>query len=147
MSNLPNGIRKTDDGVYAFSNLFKPDTRVPMIDIQRDYGKFVAACLANPEATQGKHVQTSSAWVTPEDVCEAVEKVTGKTCSYTQMEDDKFPMGDELKANMVLIRDFGYYIEGSEEGVKQSKEVVDKVGGFGEWQSFEGFLRAVKFGQ
>ncbi|KAF2651836.1 putative NmrA family transcriptional regulator [Lophiostoma macrostomum CBS 122681] len=107
MSNMPGGIRPTEDGTYAFSNLFKPDTRVPMIDIQRDYGKFAAACLADPDATLGKHIQTSSAWVTPVQVCEAVERVTGKKCSYTQMADEAFPMGEELRANMVLIRDWG----------------------------------------
>ena len=146
MSNIPGGIRKLDDGTYAFSNLFNPDTKVPMVDIQRDYGKFVAACLAYPEKTQGKRVMTASAWITPEDVCQAVEKVTGVKCTYSRMEDEKFPMGAELRSNMVLIRDYGYYLEGGEDGVREAKEIVEAAG-MGDFQSFEGLLRDMKFGQ
>ena len=148
MTNLPNGIRLDPSGShYAFAQLFHPDTKIPMLDVPCDFGKFVAACLADPSGTSGKRVLATSAWNSPLDVCQAVEKVTGKKCQYREMKAGEWKMGIELYENMVMINDWAYYGPDAKEGVKRSQEIVESVGEFGKFGTFEGFLKGIGFGK
>jgi hypothetical protein len=146
MTNIPGSIKLTLDGdSYTLTQLFHPDTQIPMLDVPTDFGKFVASCLAKPDATIGKHVLAASAWVTPLDVCTAVERVTGKNCEFNEMEEKDWKAGQELLENMVMIKEWAYYGPGAKEGVKWSQEVVDGVGGWGGYSGFEGFLERIGF--
>jgi uncharacterized protein YbjT (DUF2867 family) len=146
MTNVPGSIKPTPDGNgYTLSQLFHPDTQIPMLDVPTDFGKFVASCLAKPEATIGKHVLAASAWVTPLDVCAAVEKVTGKKCEFKEMRDEDWKAGQELLENMVMIKKWAYYGPEAKQGVRWSQEVVDSEGGWEEFGSFEAFLARTGF--
>jgi hypothetical protein len=146
MTNIPGSIKPTLDGnSYTLTQLFHPDTQIPMLDVPTDFGKFVASCLAKPDATIGKHVLAASAWVTPLDVCTAVERVTRKKCEFNEMEEKDWKAGQELLENMVMIKEWAYYGPGAEEGVRWSHEVVDGVGGWGGYSGFEGFLERIGF--
>jgi hypothetical protein len=141
MTNVPGSIKPTPDGdAYKLSLLFHPDTQIPMLDVPTDFGKFVASCLANSEATIGKHVLAASAWVTPLDVCAAVESVTGKKCEFKEMADEEWKSGQELLENMIMIKEWAYYGPDAKEGVKWSQDVVNGVRGWEGFGSFETFL-------
>jgi hypothetical protein len=146
MANVPGSIKSTQDGdAYTLSLLFHPNTQIPMLDVPNDFGKFVASCLADPEATISKHVLAASAWVTPLDVCAAVEKVTGKKCEFKEMADTEWKGGQELLENMIMIKEWAYYGPGAKEGVKWSQEVVSGAGGWEKFGSFETFLEGKGF--
>jgi len=144
MSNLPGSIKLADHGEsYSISMMFKPDTPIPLLNVPQDYGKFVVACLAEPEATQGKHILAASGWETPSDICRAVEQVRGKKCAFNEIPLDKWPGNEELFENMLMIRDYAYYgpnEKEAKEGVKQSQGIVEKLGVYEGFATFEGML-------
>ncbi len=146
LANVPGSIKPTTDGnSYTLSQLFHPDTQIPMLDVPADFGKFVASCLAKPDTTIGKHVLAASAWITPLDVCAAVEKVTGKKCEFKEMRDEEWKGGQELLENMVMIKEWAYYGPDAKEGVKWSQGIVDGVGGWDGFGNFETFLKRIGF--
>lgn len=144
MSNIPYSIKPdASEEQYSISMMFTPDTEIPMLDVPRDFGKFVAACLADPDSTLGKHTLAASAWVTPRDVCQAVESVKGKRCEFREIAVEDYHGSKELFDNLMMIRDYAYYGPGAKEGVKRSQDAVMKLGGFGDLGTFEGFLREI----
>lgn len=142
MSNIPGSIRPSGDQ-YSLSWLFKPDTQIPMLDVPSDFGKFVAACLAEPEKTQGKHTMAASGWFTPLDVCKAVETCTGAKCEYRQFPIEEYAGSKELFDNLMMILEYDYYGPGAHDGVKRSHDIVEGVGGFGKFATFEEFLKEI----
>ncbi|KAF2113833.1 hypothetical protein BDV96DRAFT_454072, partial [Lophiotrema nucula] len=108
MSNIPGSIRPTGSH-YSLSWLFKPTTQIPMLDVPTDFGKFVASCLADPSATQGKHTMAASGWFTPIDVCKAVESCTGAKCDYHEIPIDQYQGSKELFDNLMMILEYDYY--------------------------------------
>jgi hypothetical protein len=97
MSNIPGSIkpRPSHDG-YTLSWLFHPDTQIPMLDVPRDFGKFIASCLTNPSATMGQHTLAASGWFTLLDVCQSVENVTGKKCEFKDYGVEEYQGSKEL---------------------------------------------------
>jgi hypothetical protein len=145
MSNIPNSVKPGEDGKnFSISMMFKPDTAIPMLDVPRDFGKFVAACLADPEATLGKHTLAASGWFTPLDVCHAVEHVRGGKCEFHEIPVDKFGGSEELFDNLMMIREYGYYGRDAKEGVQKSQDVVEKIGGFEGFGTFQSFFTGLK---
>jgi uncharacterized protein YbjT (DUF2867 family) len=145
MSNIPNSIKLVDDGAsYSISMMFKPDTAIPMLDVPCDFGKFVAACLADPELTLGKHTLAASGWFTPLDVCRAVEHVRGGKCEFHEIPVDKFGGSEELFDNLMMIREYDYYGPDAKEGVRKSQGIVGKIGGFEGFGTFQGFLAGLR---
>jgi uncharacterized protein YbjT (DUF2867 family) len=155
MANVPGSIKPSaaaasgegggGDTNYTLTQLFHPDTQIPMLDVPADFGKFVAACLVKPDATMGKHVLAASVWATPLDVCTAVESVTGKKCVFREMKEDEWKGSKELLENMDMIKEWMYYGPGAKEGVEWSQELVRGVGGWDDFGSFERFLKRVEF--
>ena len=143
MANLPSWTKLADDGAnYSLALMLPSNTSIPLLDVPRDYGKFVAACLANPQATQGKRILATTDWETPADICDAFEQVRGKKCIFEEIPEDKWPGGEEIFENMLMVRDYAYYgpdEKGARKDVKESQDVVEKLGvfeGFGTFRSF-----------
>jgi hypothetical protein len=153
MSNITSPamgmLKSSGDGDaegYEVSLMVRPDTAIPLLDVPRDYGKFVAACLASPASTQGKHVLATSEWATPLGICEAVEKVRGGRCVFEEIREEKWPGTREMFENMLMIKNFAYYGPNEKEamdGVEKSWGIVEEVGGFEEFGTFERALREV----
>jgi hypothetical protein len=146
MSNIPGSINLGADGSrYNVSWLFHPTTQIPMLDVPRDFGKFVAATLVTGPSQH--HVLASSEWINPLDVCRAVEKVSGKTCVFEELPVERFAGSKELLDNLLMIREYEYYGPGAREGVKKNQELVMKLRGCEGFGTFEGFLRGSGFGK
>jgi hypothetical protein len=144
MSNIPGSIKPSEDGShYTLSWLFHPDTQIPMLDVPRDFGKFIASVLSAPSS---QHTLAASGWFTPTDVCQAVEKVTGKKCVFNEVPIEQFGGSKELLDNLLMIREYEYYGPGAKDGVKRSHDAVEKLGGWEGFGTFEGYLRGIGFG-
>ncbi|KAH8660348.1 nmrA family transcriptional regulator [Xylariales sp. PMI_506] len=141
MSNIPGSIQPSQGGsFYSISWLFTPQTQIPMLDVPADFGKFVAACLAHPDKTKGKHVLAASGWFTPRDVVAAVEACTGAPAHYHEVPQHAFGGSPELLDNLLMIKDYDYYGPGAHEGVKFSH---DLVGPNAKFSTFQDFLREI----
>lgn len=146
MSNLPGSVRPNENGDgLIIRQLFEPQTQIPMLDVPRDFGKFVAAALAKPEETVGKHTMAASGWFTPVDVAEAVQRVTGQKCVFEEVPVEAYGGSKELFDNLMMIREYDYYGPGAKEGVKRSQDVVNVIGGWNGFGTFEAFLREIGF--
>lgn len=145
MSNIPGSIKPAPGGDgYTLSWLFHPDTQIPMLDVPRDFGKFVASCIANPSGTLGKHTLAASGWFTPLEVCKAVEACTGKKCVFREYPVEEYQGSKELFDNLMMIREYEYYGTGARSGVETSHEAVESVGGWEGFGTFEGYLKGVE---
>jgi len=145
MSNVPGSIKPSADGnSYTLSWLFHPDTQIPMLDVPRDFGKFVASTLSGPPA-KPEHILAASGWFTPLDVCKAVEVYMGKKCEFEEVPLEDFGGSKELLDNLLMIREYEYYGPGAKEGVERSQCAVREQGGWEDFGTFEGFLRESGF--
>jgi len=127
MSNLPGQVRPGPDGVPTLSMSWHPThTHLPMIDIRTDTGKFVAGILEAGSAANGVHVQGVSQWVVPRQIINDLSEVTGREIRYHQTPADVESaakldkIGEELLQNMILIRDYSYFGQGSEKKQAES---------------------------
>jgi uncharacterized protein YbjT (DUF2867 family) len=130
----PNG-----DGTFAISNVIKPDTLVPLIDIT-DTGKWIGAILADPSKYEGKFFAAAAGLWTFTEACAIMSKVSGKTIKYQQVPDEIYKgflpegMRESLYEMWVLNRDYGYYGEGQEGMVQWAKsQAIGNVMGLEEW--------------
>ncbi|EED16241.1 hscarg dehydrogenase, putative [Talaromyces stipitatus ATCC 10500] len=110
------------DGTFAITNVVRPDTKLPHIDIEGDTGKFVGAILAEPDKFED--------FYSFEDVAQMLTRLTGKTVKYYQVPVELFkgflpPHGAQCMAEMMLYsEDPGYYGSDSKEKVDWTVSVA-----------------------
>ncbi|EDK36288.2 hypothetical protein PGUG_00386 [Meyerozyma guilliermondii ATCC 6260] len=124
------------DGTYGIFGRFKPDTELPIIDIN-DTGKFIGAILENPEKFSEQFVASAEGVYKVEDIVARIAKVSGKTITYHQATVEQFkenvppflkPFADVLNDFFQLIVEFGYYGPDSKKQVDNwSKQAHGKL--------------------
>ncbi|KAL1992006.1 hypothetical protein VTN49DRAFT_4038 [Thermomyces lanuginosus] len=87
MQNFHNILapRAAEDGTYCINNIMAPQTRLPLIDIAEDAGKFVGGILDDPEGLEGKALCSAIGLYSMEDIAQVMSHVTGKTVTYKQI--------------------------------------------------------------
>ncbi|MCJ1330863.1 hypothetical protein MMC10_007550 [Thelotrema lepadinum] len=116
------------DGSFAITNLMKPDTLVPLLDIT-DTGKYVGAMLADPSKFSGRDIAAAPSCYSFEEVAQEIGKATGRKVVYRQIPDDQFkamlPEGlqEELGGMFALFRDFGLF--GTDQKTKVSEDAKE----------------------
>lgn len=116
--------RKSQDGEsYVIYNILKPETKLPLIDIETDTGKYVAASLRNPDKYYGKVLYGSCGLYTQTQVAEIMSEKLGKKIVYVQVPDEAakghYPEGfkEQMHEMLVYLRDYGYF--GTEEEMQR----------------------------
>lgn len=116
--------RPVGDGTYTISNILKPDTQLPLIDVAGDTGKFIGAILAEPDKYAGKVFSAAVKFYSLDEIVQTLSKATSKTVKYKELPEDVFrrfmppQFADELVEMMQFVRDYGYY-------GPQQKELVE----------------------
>lgn len=124
------GPHPVGDGTFAISNIWNPDTKIPLVDIENDTGKYVAAILAEPDKFEGKVLSAATDFWSMEEVVRTLSHVTGKTVTYNQIPVDAYkgflpPAGADCMIEMLLFAgEFGYYGPGSKEKVAWTASVA-----------------------
>jgi hypothetical protein len=117
---MAKGDEKTGEFNVALPFGDGDSTQVPIIDIENDTGNYVVAILLAGASVNGHSLQAVSEWLTPNQIVENLSSATGKKFNYRNIPEDVFagflppPVAQELKENMVLVRDFSYYGLGTE---------------------------------
>ncbi|KAJ7775554.1 NAD(P)-binding protein [Mycena metata] len=120
--NLATGvplINKQGDGSFAIAWAVRPETVLPVIDIE-DYGLYVRRVLEAPVFPDGEEVLTSSEDITLEDIARQIAEVTGKNVVYKQITVDEWsktftavglplPIVTEIIEGFLSMDEFGYY--------------------------------------
>jgi uncharacterized protein YbjT (DUF2867 family) len=145
MSNLKGMIRPGPDGVPTLSLPWDAQkTRVAMLDVVADTGKFVAGLLlADPKSVDGFRVNGTSEWRSPHEIIEILNKTAGTNAKFQEVPADVYegflpePIAKELTENMLLVRDWSYF--GRDAEAKQAES--DKVLGDMKLTTFEEFVK------
>ncbi|WWD18262.1 hypothetical protein CI109_102712 [Kwoniella shandongensis] len=141
-SNLPGSLLRKDDstGKYVLNLPVKEDAQIPIVDIEKDTGKFVKAILLNREATLGKYTYGTYAYLTPQQVVDGFKEAfpkAGEGATFQPISDETYkgvlgnfgmpePVQVEMLENMLLLnKEFGYYAGAD---LKESLSIVtDKL--------------------
>jgi len=92
----------------------------PVIDAQRDSGKYVMGLFEGGASANGARVNGVSEWTTPSEVVSILSKEAGKEVVFNPLPKEVFasflppPIANELTENMLLIGDYSYYGKGTE---------------------------------
>ncbi|RFU26980.1 hypothetical protein B7463_g9375, partial [Scytalidium lignicola] len=130
------------DGTYAISNFIRPETKLPLIDIVGDTGKFVGAMLAEPDKYEGKVFSAATALYSLNEIVETISKISGKTVKYNQVPESAFrgvlpmpPVGvDNIMEMFAYYQDPGYYGPSSNELVEwTAQQATGKLTTFEEY--------------
>lgn len=111
-------------GVYALVTPVKPETRVPLIETRADFGKWVAAVLADLEAFEGKTLCCATGLYSFAEIVDVMSRVEGKKVVYRQVPEEVWKrflpelMKDYIADMLRYFQDFGYYGDGTEEKVE-----------------------------
>lgn len=131
-----------NDGTYVIARPVAASTKLPLVDIAGDTGKFVTAILANPDGFEGKTICGASKLYSMEEQAQIMAQQTGKTIAYQQIPSEQYKSYlppnnvDELMDMLLYQEEFGYYGSETESLVKWSVESAR-----GTPISFEDFLK------
>lgn len=109
------GPRPLGDGTYGIFNTVNPETKVPLIDITSDTGKFVGAILANPDRYEGKVISAAADLYTMNEVAKTISELTGKTVKYNQVTEEVYrgflppQAANDIVAMFKYFNDNGYF--------------------------------------
>ena len=137
MSNFAGSINPGQDGMPTYAMPFSGTaTRLALIDIRADTGKYVLGAFEAGQAADGKSLQAVSEWVTPEAVVETFSKYggTGTEVKFAQIPRDVFKgfmvpgmgevVAEEMTQNMELIGEYDYYGKGAEKKQAESDKFL-----------------------
>ena len=118
MQNFKSFVQKGPDGTPTFAVPWKADTKIPLIDVERDTGKYVVGALEAGAGANGHYIQATSEWTTPSAAFDTLSQVAGTTVKFSEVPRDMYKgflvptLGDfgaeELTQNMELMRDYNY---------------------------------------
>ncbi|KAI0161328.1 NAD(P)-binding protein [Xylariaceae sp. FL1272] len=118
-----------NDGSYIIARPVAPETKLPLIDIAGDTGKFVGAILADPIKYEGKTFCAAARLYSMTEICEIISRATGKRVTYSQITPEQFkgfmrgsPYADILIDMMLYQQDFGYYFDETESAISWAVE-------------------------
>ncbi|KAL4948190.1 hypothetical protein BDW69DRAFT_203721 [Aspergillus filifer] len=145
MQNLSTVMkpRKNENGMFVIAGVNDPDLKIPMIDAAADSGSYVLPILLNPVQANGKVIYASSGLYSYNDMAKIISEVSGEDVKYLQLSGDVYKgfmheeMGGRLVAMMRFINSPGYYGPGTGEKVRETVDIVERVGG--KLKSFEEF--------
>ncbi|BCS29987.1 uncharacterized protein APUU_80290S [Aspergillus puulaauensis] len=112
------------DGVYALATPVRAETRLPLIDTRADFGKWVAAVLADLDGYEGKTLCCATGLYSFAEIVEVMDRVSGKKVVYRQVPEEVWKgflpelMRDHIADMLRYFQEFGYYGDGTKEKVE-----------------------------
>ncbi|KAG0305079.1 hypothetical protein BGZ99_002215 [Dissophora globulifera] len=134
------------DGTYSLTSVVSPTTRLPLIDVAEDTGKYIGAILAEPDKYEGKVFSAATRFYTYDEIAQELSKATGKIVKYHQLPVEVFKSflppgsGDTVVGMMQYIQDVGYYGPQGAELVEWSAQNAR-----GKLPTFDEFLARQKY--
>lgn len=130
MSNFKDMFQKGEDGVYNLSVPIPPSTKIPLIDIENDTGKFVSAIILKRSSLLNATVLGATYYISIEEAAKIV--VEGKPLKCLEVSGDIWKsfmpehMAQEMLENYYLVRDYKYYGLDGEERLQESLKLLEE---------------------
>ncbi|KAF7299898.1 NmrA domain-containing protein [Mycena chlorophos] len=107
-------------GVYVLALPVSPQGRLPLIDVERDYGLWVRGVIEKDVFPAGADANTVSEWLSVENIANIISKGTGKRVVYKEVKMEKWIdmvvatgtphfVAEDLAQSMRYFDEFGYY--------------------------------------
>ncbi|KAL5043537.1 hypothetical protein BDW71DRAFT_187899 [Aspergillus fruticulosus] len=115
-------LSKDKDGVYTLAYPVNEGSQFPLVDIEADFGKYVATALKHPSETQGSRILAAADYYTPNRILSEFEEVTGHKTRFIQVDYETYKsfmpgyIGLEMLENHLFIEEPGYYLGQSLKG-------------------------------
>lgn len=106
------------DKQYVISSVFNNDTYLPLIDVEKDSGKFIGPILRQPQKYVNFEICAAQGLYTLDDIARRLSVSTGYDIVYRQVNGEdlvkKFPQpmqkyGSAMVELVTFFRDYGYY--------------------------------------
>lgn len=131
-----------EEGENVLACFVRPDTQIPLIYVQEDFGKWIAAMVADFDRFEGRAVCAATRMYSFQEIVETMSRVSGKRVVYRHL--GKEAWGSFLPPErrpylldmMQCFQDFGYFGEGTAEKVGLGREKIR-----GEVTELEEYLR------
>lgn len=102
------GPQRQKDGSIVIRNPFRADVALPVIDLEADFGKFVAPAFIDPAKFHYKKVLAATEYITVAQMAAAYTDVTGEKIAVVPIAIEDLPM-EELRETSLLFNQYGYY--------------------------------------
>ncbi|KAF7299437.1 NmrA domain-containing protein [Mycena indigotica] len=113
-------ILKRPDGTFEIAWNMRPGSKIPLIDIVKDYGLFVRKAIESELFPDGQDINTVSEDIAPTLIAEQLSEVTGKTVVYTHLTTEEWvkrligagqpeAIAIELVQSFTFFDEIGYY--------------------------------------
>jgi len=137
--NLPPfGVpRRLENGSVVLESAIRADVAIPLIDIELDFGQFVAPLFLNPSRYNGAKILASAEYLTVPQMAHTYERVSGEKVELRQIDVSTVPIA-ELQQTIKLFNRYGYYLG---ELIEPSHALYDNL----KPHSFENWLRRSNF--
>lgn len=131
------------DGALALSLPFPdPDIPWPLLSPSRDSGKWIVGLFEGGVAANGMEIQAVSAWTTPSQVMETLERCTGKPAKFNSISVEAYEayLPQEVRADMSdmmqWIGEASYYGKDSEQKQAESDRWLLEGAQLTTWKTF-----------
>jgi len=132
VGNLFNFAKRDPQGVVQWSISLNKDAKIPIFDPAADSGPLTCYMFNHPEEFSGKYVHGASEYITPLQIIETYDRVTGDKSVYNSINPEflKGKVPDELIENMIWMNDYGYY---NGEDISATKKIYPGITTFESW--------------
>ncbi|KAL5343423.1 hypothetical protein BJX70DRAFT_354128 [Aspergillus crustosus] len=124
-------IRKGENDVFTLAYPVGEGAEFPLIDIDTDLGKYVAAALKNPSKTLGSQILAATDYYTSTRILKEFEEVTGNKTRFVQVDNDTYKsfmpgyLGLEMLENHLFVEEPGYY---NGRSLQESQDLLAEAG-------------------
>ncbi|KAJ8651941.1 hypothetical protein O0I10_012488 [Lichtheimia ornata] len=141
------GPLRNQDGSIVIHSPFRDDVKIPIIDMDADFGKFVAPAFLDPVKFHHKKIMAASEYITVPQMVEAYTSVTGEeiTVNYVPFEKImEIPNANMLPPTMFhdvvcMFNDLGYFVGAPLEPTQALYDHDLKLNSFKDWIRTSGF--------
>ncbi|KAF4829483.1 NmrA-like family domain-containing protein 1 [Colletotrichum tropicale] len=108
-------FKKADDGTFIWACPVSEQARFPLIDHEKDVGKYVVAGMRSPSTVLGKRLFAAVDYYTPSRIISEFQEVVGKTVQFIPTDEATYkkrippPVGDVAYDIDRVFDDVGYF--------------------------------------
>ncbi|GFZ42459.1 hypothetical protein JCM24511_00174 [Saitozyma sp. JCM 24511] len=105
----PFGVPTVKEDKVVLETAVRADVALPLIDIEEDFGKFVAPLFADPARFNGLDILAATEYLTVPQMVHIYERLSGTQVHLKRIDVSTVPV-PELQATINLFNRYGYYV-------------------------------------
>jgi hypothetical protein len=132
------GPARNKQGSIVIKLPWRADVALPVIDMDADFGKFVAPAFLDPKKFHYKDLLAAAEYITVSQMAAAYTEVTGERIKIIPIPFENLPI-DELQVTAQLFSEYGYYVGEQLEPTHELYGPDFKLNTFKDWLRDSGY--------